>query len=100
MTPPRRCRVLADVPFPAEAARDVLGLLRAMYSAEEDPHRKRQLAEAGHKVREALELAETNEAAAHALVNQALVSVRDSMKYYTPFAPIFNAAIDRVRAKR
>ena len=88
------------MPFPVEAARDVLGLLRAMYSAEEDPSRRRILAEAGHKVRQALELAETNEAAAHSLVDQALVSVRDSMKYYTPFAPIFNAASDRARAKR
>jgi hypothetical protein len=88
------------VPFPAEAARDVLGLLRAMYSAEEDPHRRRALAQAGHQVRQALELAETNEEAAHAMVNQALISVRDSLKYYTPFAPIFNAAVDRVRSRQ
>lgn len=88
------------MPFPTEAARDVLGLLRAMYSAEEDPHRRRTLAQAGHQVRQALELAETNEAAAHTLVNQALTSARECMKHYTPFAPIFNAAVDRATAKR
>lgn len=71
-----------------------------MWSAEEDLDRRRALAKAGHQVRQALELAETNEAAAETLVNQALEAVRGSMKYYQPFAPIFNAAVDRVRAKR
>jgi hypothetical protein len=88
------------VPFPSEAARDVLGLLRAMWTAEEDPHRRRELAKAGHMVRQALELSETNEAAADALVSQALASIQNSMKYYQPLAPVFNAAVDRVRAKR
>lgn len=71
-----------------------------MWAAEDEPDRKRQLAAAGHKVRQAIELAETNEAAAHTLVDQALRSVRDSMKYYQPFAPVFNAAYDRATAKR
>lgn len=76
-----------------------MGLLRAMYSAEEDRHRRRELARAGHQVRQAIELAETNPAAAHALVNRAIVGVRDSLKYYQPFAPIFAAAVDRVRKR-
>jgi hypothetical protein len=91
--------VLGSVPFPTEAARDVLGLLRAMYRAEEDPHRRRTLAHAGHQVRTALELAETNPDQAHAMVNIALRTVQESMRYFEPFAPIFAAALDRVRAK-
>jgi hypothetical protein len=87
------------VPFPTEAARDVLGLLRAMYSAEEDPGRRRRLAEAGHQVRQALKLAETNPDQAHTMVNVALRTVQESMRYFQPFAPIFAAARDRVRIK-
>lgn len=62
-----------------------------MYSAEESPDRRRALAKAGHQVRQAMELADANEAAAYALVDQALRSVRDSMKYYQPFAPVWHA---------
>jgi hypothetical protein len=85
------------MPFPAEAARDVLGLLRVMWAAETDPHRKRSIAEAGHKVRQALDLADSNEALAHALVDTALREVQSSMTYFAPFAPIFNSAMARVR---
>lgn len=87
------------MPFPTEAARDVLGLLRAMWAAETDPHRRRDLARAGHQVRQALELAETNPAQAHALVDQALASAHASMKYYAPLAPIWHAAATRARKR-
>ena len=86
------------MPFPTESARDVLGLLRVMWSAEQDPHIRRKLAEAGKKVSQALELTETNSELAHSLVNDALVSIEQSMKYHAPLAPVFAAA--RSRAQR
>ena len=54
-------RPVGCVPFPTEAARDVLGLLSAIWSAEEQPDKRRALAKAGHQVLQALELAATNE---------------------------------------
>jgi hypothetical protein len=87
------------VPFPTEAARDVLGLLRSLWLAEVNPERRRVLAAAGHKVRQALELAETDPAAAHALVNAGLVGARDALKFHDALVPAINAAIARVGAK-
>ena len=48
------------VPFPTEAARDVLGLLRTLWAAESNVDRRCILAAAGHKVSQALQLAETD----------------------------------------
>jgi hypothetical protein len=70
-----------------------------MYAVEEHPHRRRRLAQAGHAVSQAIALAETNPDQAHAMVNVALRTVQDSMRYFEPFAPIFAAAVDRVRAR-
>jgi hypothetical protein len=86
------------VPFPTEAARDVLGLLRTLYAAETNPDRKRVLAAAGHEVRQALELAETDPDAAHKLVNAALTDARDSLKWHDPLEPVIRAAMRRVTA--
>lgn len=99
MTPAQSSRVLADVPFPTSAARDVLGLLRSMWLAETNVDRRRILAAAGHKVAQALLLAETDPDAAHTLVNVALAGARDTLKYHDPLVPVLSAALSRVRAK-
>jgi hypothetical protein len=68
-----------------------------LWSATNDADQRRRLAAAGRQVRQALELAETDPDATHALVNQALASVRDRMKFHDPTIHIVNAAVDRMR---
>lgn len=86
------------MPFPAEAARDLLGIIRNMYAAEDQPNRRQQYAQAGHMIRLALELHETDEAAAHAMVDRA-IAIRQHMSYSLSFGGIFNAAVDRAKKK-
>ena len=85
------------MPLPTEAARDALGLIRSMWAAETNADRRRILAAAGHKVGQALQLAETDPDATHVLVNVALAQARDTLRYHDPLPPVLSAAIGRVR---
>jgi hypothetical protein len=64
-----------------------------MWAAETNVDRRRILAAAGHKVAQALQLAETDPHSAHVLVNVALAEARDTLKYHDLLVPILSAAI-------
>lgn len=55
-----------------------------MWAAETTVDRRRILAAAGYKVRQALQLAETEPDAAHLLVDVALAEARDTLKTTIP----------------
>ncbi len=94
-------------PFPFEAVRDLLGILRAMYAAakEQGAGRRRLLAiqSAGQELRAAVDLALEHEpgtlghAAAWQRAERATGRLADLVDSTTPLEPTLEAAAERVR---
>ena len=96
-------------PFPFEAARDLLGIVRSLYaSARErgaDADRLRAIAEVGAEIRQAMELASAHPpgtlgfSSAWARAERAAGRVGELVDALTPAAPIMRAAVARARAR-
>jgi len=89
-----------------EATRDLIGILRGMYRAERDSHRRHGLAVAGRELKEALAelIAHPEEGSARrsavADANAVLNRVFNSMHFNAPLAPVLGAAATRLRGAR
>jgi hypothetical protein len=103
-------RVPRDAPFPFEAARDLLGILRAMYAAAKAEGKgERKLAairDVGRDLRAAMDLAlecEPNtlgHAAAWARAEEATLRLSELVDCTTPIEPALNAAAERLSTGR
>jgi hypothetical protein len=85
------------VPFPTSAAQDLLALLRSMYLAEREPHRRRVIESAGLDVRLAIDVAKSDPRSAHDLVNKAVESVFNVLHMNAGIQPPLAAAAKRVK---
>jgi hypothetical protein len=93
-------------PFPFEAVRDLLGILRAMYSAEQargqSSRRLQSIRKLGRELRGAVDLAlehgpgTLGHAAAWARAERATAALGDLVDSTTPLAPTLDAARARV----
>lgn len=93
-------------PFPFDAVRDLLGVVRAIYAAAKDggaPHHElSRIAKVGRELSRALDLAGATQqgASGHAtawrITDQVLLQVNDLVDPLTPGAPILVAARSRV----
>lgn len=93
--------------FPFEAVRDLIGILRALYSAErgrgDRARRVREIARVGRELRAAVELAlehppgTLGHAAAWARAERATRALADLVDSTTPLSPTLAAAVRRVR---
>lgn len=92
-------------PF-VEAARDVIGILRAMYRAERQAHRRVILSRAGSQLKEAVAefLAHPEEgpyrASARARADEALNGVFHSLHFQESLQPVLGAAATHLRKLR
>lgn len=96
-------------PFPFEAARDLLGLVRAVYAAAQargaEPERLRAIAEVGAELRQAMELASAHPpgtlgfSSAWARAERAAARVGELVDALTPAAPLVRAAVARARGR-
>jgi len=99
---------LRDEPFPFEAVRDLLGIVRALYASEKTQHagarRLAALRRVGQDLRAAVDLALEYEpltlghAAAWHRAEQATRALAELVDVTTPLAPTLRAATRRVRA--
>lgn len=95
-------------PFPFEAARDLLGVVRTLYADARargaDADRLRAIAAAGAELRQAMELAAAHPpgtlgfSSAWARAERAAAQVGDLVDALTPAAPLVRAAAARARA--
>jgi hypothetical protein len=101
---------LGDPPFPFDAVRDLLGVVRAIYAAAKDggagsPELVR-IARVGKELSRALDLAgasrqgEAGHTAAWRITDAAMLQVGDLVDPLTPAAPIVVAARNRVTGAR
>ncbi|EYF04597.1 hypothetical protein [Chondromyces apiculatus] len=96
-------------PFPFEPARDLLGIVRALYADARtrgvDHERLRGIAAVGAEIRRAITLAEAHApgtlgfSSAWARVERATAQVGDLVDVLTPAAPMIRAAVARARRK-
>jgi len=93
-------------PFPFEAVRDLIGILRALYAAERRgsrARRARDIARVGRELRAAVDLALEHEpgtlghAAAWARAERATAALADLVDSTTALSPLLAAAARRVR---
>jgi hypothetical protein len=101
---------LSPPPYPFDAVRDLLGVVRAIYMAAKDGGAPREelgrIAKVGRDLSRALDLAgavqqgATGHAAAWKVTDQALLQVNDLVDPLTPAAPILLAARSRVAGAR
>ena len=99
---------LRDEPFPFEAVRDLLGIVRALYASEKaqqaGDRRLAAIRRIGRELRAAVDLALEYEpltlghAAAWHRAEQATLAIADLVDVTTPLQPTLRAATQRVRA--
>ena len=100
-------RALRDSPFPFETVRDLLGILRMMYAAQQredrDERRLRAIARVGRELTKATELARRYApgslgfTAAWERAEGALLDLGQLVDGTTPLEPTLRAAGDRIR---
>lgn len=101
---------LRSAPFPFEAVRDLLGILRALYAAARNQGagaaRLASIRRTGRELRAAMELALEHEpgtlghAAAWQRAERATEALGELVDCTTPLVPTLEAAAERVRGKR
>ncbi|MGK4002831.1 hypothetical protein WMF31_09445 [Sorangium sp. So ce1036] len=97
-------------PFPFDAVRDLLGVVRAIYAAAKDGGASREdlarIARVGKELSRALDLAgapqqgASGQAAAWRVTDKAMLQVNDLVDPLTPAAPLLLAARSRVAGSR
>jgi hypothetical protein len=97
---------LSAPPFPFDAVRDLLGVVRAIYAAAKDGGASREelnrIARVGRELSRALDLAGSTQqgasghAAAWRVTDQVMLQVSDLIDPLTPAAPLLQAARSRV----
>jgi hypothetical protein len=97
-------------PFPFQAARDLLGIARALYAAARsrgaDPDRLRAIAAVGAELRQAIGLARAHApgtlgfSSAWARAERAAAATMALVDALTPAEPIVRAAVARARLRR
>lgn len=89
-----------------EATRDLIGILRAMYAAEREPHRRRAYAAAAQAITRAADVAkvepEGSEAYRRAMAeaDAAINAVANALHFNANVAPVLGAAAGRIRKAR
>jgi hypothetical protein len=101
---------LSAPPFPFDAVRDLLGVVRAVYAAAKDGGASREelarIARVGRELSRALDLAgapqqgTTGHSAAWKVTDQAMLQVNDLVDPLTAAAPLLTAARSRVVGAR